>query len=93
LARKIVPQADGSYLVDGSTRVRALNRTLNWQLPITGPKTLNGLIMEHLETIPEPGTQLMLAEHPVEIVKTASNRVKTVLIRPCAAATELDNDF
>jgi Mg2+/Co2+ transporter CorB len=93
LARKIVPQADGSYLVDGSTRVRALNRTLNWQLPITGPKTLNGLIMEHLETIPEPGTQLMLAEHPVEIVKTASNRVKTVLIRPCAAATELDNNF
>jgi Mg2+/Co2+ transporter CorB len=48
--------------------------------------------MEHLETIPEPGTQLMLVDHPVEIVKITGNRVKTVLIRPCAATTELDNN-
>ncbi len=80
--RHITPQADGSYLVDGGATVRSLNRSLNWQLPIDGPKTLNGLIMEYLETIPEPGTSLLLADHPVEIVRIADNRVKTVRIRP-----------
>jgi Mg2+/Co2+ transporter CorB len=81
---KILQQKDGSYLVDGSTSIRALNRTLNWQLPTIGPRTLNGLIMEYLETIPEPGTKLVIADHPMEIVKIHDNRVKTVSIRPCA---------
>ncbi len=88
LTRKVIQQQDGGYLVDGSISIRTLNRTLNWQLPLTGPKTLNGLIMEYLETIPEPGTQLLLEEHPVEIVKTSGNRVRTVLIRPCVTTTE-----
>jgi Mg2+/Co2+ transporter CorB len=82
LSRNIVLQPDGSYLVDGSTSIRMLNRTMNWQLPIEGPKTLNGLIMEQLETIPEPGTCLLVGPYPVEIVKTAGNRVKTVRISP-----------
>ena len=83
LARKhITPQDDGSYLVDGSTPIRLINRSLHWQLPTDGPKTINGLIMEYLETIPEPGTGLLLAGHPVEIVKTTGNRVKTALIKP-----------
>jgi Mg2+/Co2+ transporter CorB len=83
LARKhITPQDDGAYLVDGSTPVRLLNRSLDWNLPTAGPKTLNGLIMEYLEAIPEPGTSLLLSNHPVEIVKISGNRVKTVLIRP-----------
>lgn len=82
MGRNIIQQGDGSYLVDGSATIRTLNRTLNWQLPTGGPKTLNGLIMEYLEAIPEPGTSLLLAGHPVEIVKTSGNRVKTVLIRP-----------
>lgn len=90
LSRKIVQQTDGSYLVDGSTSVRALNRTLNWQLPTTGPRTINGLIMEYLENIPEPGTRLQLADHPVEIVATDCNRVKTVLIRPMIPIPEPD---
>ena len=88
LTRKVIQQQDGGYLVDGSISIRTLNRTLNWQLPLTGPKTLNGLIMEYLETIPEPGTQLLLEDHPVEIVKTSGNRVRTVLIRPCVITTE-----
>ncbi len=88
LTRKVIQQQDGGYLVDGSISIRTLNRTLNWQLPLTGPKTLNGLIMEYLETIPEPGTQLLLEDHPVEIVKTSGNRVRTVLIRPCVTTTE-----
>lgn len=78
----ITPQDDGSYLVDGSATVRSVNRALNWDLPTGGPKTLNGLIMEYLETIPEPGTSLMLAGHPVEIVKISGNRIKTIRIHP-----------
>jgi Mg2+/Co2+ transporter CorB len=80
-SKRIVQQDDGSILVDGGTPVRVLNRTLNWDLPTDGPKTLSGLIMEHLETIPEPGTQLLLEQHPVTIVKIAGNRIKSVLLR------------
>lgn len=86
LARKhIRARSDGGHLVDGSITVRSLNRSLGLSLPTDGPKTLNGLIMEYLETIPEPGTTLMLEDHPVEIVKISGNRVKTVLISPAGS--------
>ncbi len=75
-------QDDGSYLVDGSASVRELNRILEWDLPTEGPKTLNGLILEYLETIPDPGTSLLIADYPLEIVQTTQNAVKTVLINP-----------
>ena len=73
-------QEDGSYLVDGSINVRDLNRALNWNLPTDGPKTLNGLITEYLEHIPESGTSLLLANYPMEIVQTTGNTIKTVRI-------------
>ena len=68
------------YIVKASANVRALNRTMNWHLPTSGPKTLNGLILEQLETIPEQGTGLMLDDYPVEILKTSESVVKTVRI-------------
>ena len=71
---------DGSLLIDGSISVRDLNRALRWDLPTDGPKTLNGLILDYLETIPEPGTSLKLDDHPLEIIQTADNGVKTVKI-------------
>ena len=73
---------DGSLLIDCGIGVRALNRTLRWDLPTQGPKTLNGLVLDYLETIPEPGTSLRLHGHPMEIVQTTDNAVKTVKIRP-----------
>jgi len=73
---------DGTYLIDGSITVRELNKILNWQLPTEGPKTLNGLIIEYLEHIPEPGTSMLLDNYPIEIVQTTRNAVKTVLIDP-----------
>jgi len=73
---------DGSLLVDSSISLRALNRALRWELPTTGPKTLNGLILEYLETIPETGTSLKLHDHPIEIIQTSDNAVKTVKIIP-----------
>jgi Mg2+/Co2+ transporter CorB len=76
------PQEDGSYLVDGTATVRDLNRALRIDLPTQGPKTLNGLILEYMEDIPEPGTSLLLAGYPVEIVQIKDNLVKTVRLQP-----------
>jgi Mg2+/Co2+ transporter CorB len=73
---------DGSLLVDCGIGVRDLNRALRWDLPTDGPKTLNGLVLEYLETIPEPGTSLMLHGHPMEIIQTTENTVKTVKLPP-----------
>jgi Mg2+/Co2+ transporter CorB len=73
---------DGSLLVDCGIGVRDLNRALRWDLPTTGPKTLNGLVLDYLETIPEPGTSLKLHGHPIEIIQTTENAVKTAKIPP-----------
>ncbi|MGB5517424.1 MAG: HlyC/CorC family transporter [Gammaproteobacteria bacterium] len=78
----IHPQDDGSYLIDGSTHIREINRVLSWELPTDGPKTLNGLILEHLEMIPAPGTSLLIANYPIEITRTDNNAVQTARIHP-----------
>ena len=74
--------ADGSFVANASTTIRALNRSMHWNLPTDGPKTLNGLIVEYLETIPEPGTTLKLADYMLEVLQTGDNAIKTVRIRP-----------
>jgi Mg2+/Co2+ transporter CorB len=75
-------EADGSFVANASATVRALNRSMRWNLPMDGPKTLNGLILEFLETIPEPGTTLKLADYTLEVLQTGESAVKTVRIRP-----------
>ena len=75
-------QEDGSFLVDGSANIRELNRSLNIELPVDGPKTLNGLVVEYLEDIPQPGTSVLLAGYPVDIVQTKNNLVRTLRIHP-----------
>jgi Mg2+/Co2+ transporter CorB len=75
-------EEDGSYLVNGMASVRELNRALHMELPTDGPKTLNGMVLEYLEDIPEPGTSLLLSGYPVEIIQTADNVVKTVRVCP-----------
>ncbi len=77
-------EADGSFVANASTTVRALNRSMRWNLPTNGPKTLNGLIVEFLETIPDPGTTLKLADYTLEVLQTGENAIKTVRIRPPA---------
>jgi Mg2+/Co2+ transporter CorB len=88
LHRDIHREPDGAYVVNGSINVRVLNRTLGWHLPTDGPRTLNGVILEYLETIPESGTTLRLTDLAVEILQTADNSVKTARIRPIAPAAE-----
>jgi len=78
----VQPQPDGSYLINGSANVRELVRVFHWDLPIRGPRTLNGLILEYMETIPEPGTSLLLHGYPLEILQTQENMVKTVRFMP-----------
>jgi len=75
-------EADGSWLVDGSSTLRDLNKKLNLSLPLNGPVTLNGLIIEHFEDIPEPGTSFKIAEHHLEIIQTQDRIVKSVKIFP-----------
>ncbi len=81
-SKDIMPQEDGSYLVNGTVTIRELNRALNTELPTDGPKTLNGLVLEYLEDIPEPGTSLLLSGYPVDIVQTQGNLVKTLRLHP-----------
>jgi Mg2+/Co2+ transporter CorB len=79
-------EADGSFVASASATIRALNRSMRWNLPVDGPKTLNGLIVEFLETIPEPGTTLKLADYTLEVLQTGDNAIKTVRVRPPAPA-------
>ena len=75
-------QEDGSFLIDGGTHIRDINRSMNWSLPQGGPKTLNGLILEHMEMIPEPGTSLLINNYSIEIMRTSKNAVQSVRILP-----------
>ena len=78
---------DGSFLISGNTHIREINRSLGWNLPMGGPKTLNGLILEHLEIIPEPGTSLMIARHPIEVTKVKNNAVQMTRIHAALVNT------
>jgi Mg2+/Co2+ transporter CorB len=75
-------EADGSWLVDGSSTLRDLNKKLNLHLPLDGPRTLNGLILEYFEDIPEPNTSFRVGEHTLEIMQTQDRIVKSVKIFP-----------
>jgi Mg2+/Co2+ transporter CorB len=78
----VVPESKDTFLVDAAANIRELNRSQDWELPMDGPKTLNGLIVERLETIPQTGTCLKIAGYPIEIVEADENRVRTVRIGP-----------
>ncbi len=79
---EIHPQEDGTYVVDGSAHVREINKALEWKLHDNGPKTINGLILEHMESIPEPGTSVLIDGYPIEVVQIHNNAVRTARIRP-----------
>jgi Mg2+/Co2+ transporter CorB len=76
----IHPQADGRLVVDGAASIRELNKSLGWHLPSDGPKTLNGLVTEALETIPESAVCLKIGPYRLEILQTEDNRVTRVMM-------------
>jgi Mg2+/Co2+ transporter CorB len=80
--KDIQTNKNGSVIINASATIREINRALDWELPIEGPKTLNGIIVEYLESIPAAGTCVRLAGYPMEILQTKDNRVKSVKIWP-----------
>lgn len=77
----IQAQEDGSYLIDCSVHLREINRQLKWELPTEGPKTLNGLLLEHLEHIPESGTTLKINNYLAEITQVSENSIRMARLR------------
>jgi Mg2+/Co2+ transporter CorB len=74
-------EAAGVFIINASATVRALNRSLGWQLPTDGPKTLNGLLVEQLETLPDTGESVSIGEYEFEVLQTGENTVRTVRAR------------
>lgn len=81
-SEEVTLQSDGSYLVDGSANIRDINKEMSWNLASDGPKTLNGLIIEHLEDIPEANLSVRISGYPLEIINVSDNMIKTVRILP-----------
>ena len=75
----------GVFIVNASATIRALNRALGWQLPTGGPKTVNGLLLEQLETIPDSGTMVRVGNYEFEVLQVGDNAVRTVRVRVPAA--------
>ena len=78
----ITRQKNGSVIVDGSCYVRELNKAMGWQLKESGPKTINGLVLKHLELIPESAICTLIDGHPFEVIKTHKNAIKIVKVLP-----------
>jgi len=77
-AKDIHPQRDGTYVIDGSANIREINKALNWKLPTDGPKTINGLILETLEEIPDANTAIKLDSYYLEILQIKDNQIIAV---------------
>ncbi len=83
--RDIYAEQPGVFIINGSATLRAVNRALQWQLPTDGPKTVNGLLLERLETIPSSGTTLKVGPYLFEVLQIADNAIRTVRVRTPAA--------
>ena len=82
----IYPQEDGSFFIDGTANIRDVNKSLDWYLPTDGPKTINGLVTEQLESIPDANVCMLMDNYRVETLQVSDNLIKTVRI------TQLAND-
>jgi len=80
-------ERSGAFIVNASATIRALNRALGWQLPTGGPKTVNGLLLEHLETIPDTGTMVRVGNYEFEVLQIGDNAIRTVRVRAPQAQT------
>lgn len=82
LAEEVLPQNDGSVLVDGSANVREINKVFNWDLPEDGGRTINGMILEVLEEIPEVNRRVQIGHYAIEILDVQDNMIKQTRITP-----------
>ena len=79
-SEEMVELTDGSFVIDGSASIRDINKEMEWELPNDGPKTINGLILEFMEDIPETGVSIQIAGYPIEIVEVKDNKVSLAKI-------------
>jgi Mg2+/Co2+ transporter CorB len=91
-AGKYLRQEDGSLLLEGSSSLRDLNRKLGLHFPLGEAKTLNGLILEHLQDIPEAGTSLKIGNYPIEIIQTQDRAVKVARLFPAQTQQTLQRE-
>jgi Mg2+/Co2+ transporter CorB len=80
--KNVYADPDGCYRVTGSVTIRSLNKSLGWKLPVNGPKTINGLVLEKLENMPQVGRRVAINGYEFEITETRANAVKSARIRP-----------
>ena len=88
---EIKEQKDGGYLIDASVSVREINKKLDWELPLTGPKTLNGLILEKTETIPEANISIEINNYLIETILIKDNMIKFAKVHQLKKI-DLDNE-
>ncbi|MEH6575927.1 MAG: HlyC/CorC family transporter [Amphritea sp.] len=88
----IHPQDDGTYFVDGTAYIREVNKTLDWDLPTDGPKTINGLVIEMLESIPDANVCLIIGRYQVETLQVSGNLIKTLRIAELTKREDEDED-
>lgn len=81
-ARLVERQEDGSFIVDARISLRDLNRITSWDLPMEGPKTLGGLVVEYLETIPVSKVGLRIAGYPMVVTRVSGNAIRTIQVWP-----------
>ncbi|SUT99252.1 magnesium and cobalt efflux protein [Actinobacillus lignieresii] len=79
---EVKPQSDGSVIIEGSANLRDLNKLFDWNLPVDEARTFNGLILEHLEKIPDEDTQFSLYNLKITILEVSDNMVKQAKVEP-----------
>ena len=85
-------QEDGSYFIDGTANIRDVNKSLDWDLPTDGPKTINGLMTEVLESIPDANVCLTIGRYRIETLQVTANLIKTIRIIELEGKDEEDED-
>lgn len=89
LAEEVLPQSDGSVLVDGSANIRELNKAFDWNLPVDGPRTVNGMVLEVIGDIPQLEEQIVVGHYLIEVLAMNENIVKQVRITPLTFSSQV----
>lgn len=82
LAEEVMPQSDGSVLIEGTANVREINKAFNWHLPQEEARTINGMLLEELEEIPQAGTRIQVENYDIDILDVQDNMVKQIRVTP-----------
>lgn len=86
LSEEVTPQNDGSVIIEGTANVREINKAFNWTLPEDEARTVNGMLLEAIEEIPQPGTQIHLSQYQIEVLDVQDNMIKQVRVMPVKPA-------